>query len=216
MDDGGLARLFLPFSQVDSSISRKFGGTGLGLFLSKRIIDTMGGQIEVRSLLGQGTHFSFRLLFKKPPEMVDSLKKGEELHSLSNDSSSVWSTLDVLLVEDNEINRRLAVRILNKLGITPHVACDGFQGVEAVNQHIYHLILMDLSMPGMSGLEAARKIREDLPSFYLNRPVIVAMTANALDKDRELCFEIGMDAFISKPFKVDDLKRALNLAAKHR
>jgi CheY-like chemotaxis protein len=124
-----------------------------------------------------------------------------------------WSELLVLLVEDNKINQKVACRMLASLGVkSVDVADDGFQGIEAISKKKYDLILMDLSMPGMSGLEATEHVRANRPVLYESPPLIVAMTANALSSDRQKCFDVGMDDFVSKPFSKADLMRILNLS----
>lgn len=121
-----------------------------------------------------------------------------------------WGNLAVLLVEDNHVNQQLASRMLKKLGVVLDVASDGFEGVARVSEKTYDLILMDISMPGMSGYEATECIRRNLPAPYVRQPYIVAMTANALQSDRDKCSEATMNDFIAKPFDLSDVRRALN------
>ena len=146
MSKEDLARLFKPFSQVNSSISRRFGGTGLGLYISNKIVELLGGQIKVESELGKGTKFSFDLTFNSmdsgfasPRSMPSPVLKRRE---------TLWGCLSVLLVEDNPINQKVAVRLLQKLGVTPDIASDGFECLEMAKKKYYHLIFMDISMPG--------------------------------------------------------------------
>jgi CheY-like chemotaxis protein len=218
IDELHMRRLFKPFSQVDSSISRKFGGTGLGLAISKQIILAMGGDIEVESIVGEGTTFTFAVRSEKQPaqEPYVVIEAVSVINAhLEQEEQDEWKRLKLLLVEDNKVNQQMAVRMLKKLGLTTDVANDGFEGVDKVTQGLYDVIFMDVSMPGMSGLEATARIRCKCPEQYKKPPFIVAMTANALDSDRQLCLDSGMDDFMSKPFDLTDLKEALRHACRY-
>lgn len=195
-----LDRLFKSFSQVDSSTTRQYGGTGLGLAICARLCQAMGGEIFAESQFGSGTsfHFSVRLGLGDV-----AVKPRQEL----NDTPTLGlEKLRVLVIDDHPINLTLASAILGKLGIKADIAKDGYEGLALVTQGQYQIILMDMQMPRMDGLEATRAIRTmALPL----RPHIIAMTANAFDSDRDLCLAAGMDDFISKPFRIDELRRKI-------
>ena len=198
-----IGMLFKSFSQVDSSTTRKYGGTGLGLAISEKLINLMGGQISVRSTPGAGTVFSFSILTKageiKPVEIE------EELEEKMTVTFGATYPLRILIAEDNIINQQLIRQILGNLGYSPDCVENGELAVSAVREVAYDLVLMDVQMPEKDGLEATREIRE-LPG---RQPVIVALTANAMRGDREECLNAGMDDYISKPVRLDELMRLL-------
>jgi signal transduction histidine kinase/CheY-like chemotaxis protein/ligand-binding sensor domain-containing protein len=338
-----LSRLFKAFSQVDSSTTRKYGGTGLGLVISQRLIHLMGGDVKVSSEEGKGTTFSFNIVVKsalvskkqdtvlntvangnkkvlivddnstnvsilkkqlelwelqtkealsgkealemlkkesfdliisdmrmpgmdgvefarevkahspkvpivllssvgeesrsKYPDLFDAvlakpvkyaqlysivqleLKEEKEKHEqVATPKTNILTgefaqnyPLDILIAEDNPINQKLAIRVLNKLGYEPKLATNGKEAVEMMEAHSYNLVLMDMLMPEMDGLEATKLIRM-LNS--IKQPSIIAMTANVLPEDKEQCAQAGMDGFISKPFKLEELTDVLKLACK--
>jgi len=201
-------RLFEPFSQTDASISRRFGGTGLGLAISKRLAEAMGGTMWVESRgAGQGSTFHIRIATRAAA--ADAVPEGVPgLRSLDLDpEQAVEHPLRILLVEDNAVNQKLALRLLSRMGYEPDVATNGREAIDAVERQRYDVVLMDVQMPEMDGLEATRQIVERVE--VSRRPCIVAMTANAMDGDREQCIAAGMQGYISKPIRVDDLVRAL-------
>ncbi len=202
-------RLFKSFSQVDASTTRKYGGTGLGLAISSRLVALMGGQIQVTSTVGRGTTFGFTLRLKRAPLL--------EVTSRGTGSISHWmgrsvQTLNILLVEDNQINQKVALRLLEKLGYRADVAVNGRDACLRVEQKPYDLLLMDIQMPEMDGLEATRWIRG---RPQMRQPWIVAMTANAFDQDREACFEAGMNGVVVKPVRIEELEAMLVQVPRH-
>jgi len=198
IDDAGLCKLFQPFSQVDASINRKYGGTGLGLTICKQIIEAMMGRIGVESRKGQGSTFWFEI-----PLVIAALPIPSAMAS-DHDLSRTLPTLKILLVEDNLVNQQVAVGFLNHLDQKVTVVGDGCEAVDAAAQEAFDLILMDMQMPRMDGIEATRLIRE--AEGGRKKVPIIAMTANASEHDRTLCEEAGMTGFQSKPISLQHLR----------
>ena len=197
------AALFKPFSQADSSTSRKFGGTGLGLSISKALVELMGGNISVASETGRGSTFSFHVELEPMDSPPESFEEKENAWS-----NVRYAGCSFLLVEDNDINQEIAVAILSELGAEVDIANNGEEGVRAFLQKDYSLILMDVRMPVMDGLEATRRIRGGSKHDAAIVPII-AMTANAMREDREASRDAGMNGHIAKPIDVNELKQAL-------
>jgi CheY-like chemotaxis protein len=204
-----LQRLFQSFSQADSSISRRYGGTGLGLAISKRLAEAMRGTMWAESDgPGHGSTFHVTIQAQTAAEQITTSggvprPGSEEL----DPEQAARHPLRILLVEDNAVNQKLALRLLSQMGYQADVAANGIEAVEAVGRQPYDLVLMDVQMPEMDGLEATRLIVEQFPAEQ--RPWIVAMTANAMDGDREACLAAGMKGYISKPIRIDELVGAV-------
>jgi signal transduction histidine kinase/ActR/RegA family two-component response regulator len=209
-----MERLYQPFYQVDSGLTRAHGGTGLGLAICKQIIDEMGGSISVRSVQGVGTTFEIQL--EVPFSSLESVPVAEPEEQRFQDSvppdSHDWRlTGEVLLVEDNEVNAFIASMTLESLGIKCHHARQGDIAVQWCQDRSFDVILMDCEMPVMDGFEAARRIRAiEAQDPARGRTPIVALTAHALSGDRENCLSNGMDDYLTKPFDRHTLAVALS------
>jgi PAS domain S-box-containing protein len=245
-----IADLFSPFTQADSSITREYGGTGLGLAISKHLLSLMKGEIRVQSEPGKGSRFAFRIQFEKGSgvrgtryEVRGDDKQVRGTRSEVRGGSPNPSVLSlgltpnpirILLAEDNEINREVAMEILRSAGVDVEIAHNGKEAVEAVKQafaagNSYHAVLMDIQMPEMDGFEATRQIREWVmpklridgsevrgdtphPSPLTPNPSsvpIIAMTAHAMEGDREKCLAARMDDYVSKPVNPEQLLKTL-------
>ena len=199
-----LSAIFESFTQASSTTSRKYGGTGLGLTISKQLIELQGGFIEARSEVNKGTSFTFELKFKKPVvELSDKKTNQYEEKEINSDASENLENLSVLLVEDNPINQHLALAIMNKWGSFVELAENGKIAIEKLKKRDYDIILMDLQMPEMDGYEATQRIRKIL---HKKEIPIIAMTAHAMKGESEKCISLGMNGFISKPFDPQNLR----------
>ncbi len=201
-----LSRLFKAFSQVDSSTSRKYGGTGLGLIISRDLVRMMGGNLAVESVDGEGSNFSFTLPFKKQdPNLVKGIKGVAQNVVAHNQPLE----MKILVAEDNPTNQIVASRMLQNMGCQVDLVTNGKEALKALENNSYDLVLMDCMMPEMDGYSATRKIR-DLNSNVLDHGIVViALTANALQGDRESCLNAGMDDYLAKPVKKMALRAML-------
>jgi PAS domain S-box-containing protein len=232
-----LYRLFQPFSQVDASTTRQYGGTGLGLAISKRLCELMGGTMWVESYPNQGSTFYFtitapmtevtnpllnnhRYSDNNLSVMTDTLLSKGQSTSAHNDNDLYGKDFDpymakkhplrILIAEDNVVNQKVAIHILQRMGYRGDVAANGLEVLAALGQQNYDLVFMDMQMPEMDGIEATKQIHQVWQAGKISyRPRIVAMTANAMQGDREACLDAGMDDYISKPIRNQDLIKVL-------
>ncbi|MBK8367373.1 MAG: tetratricopeptide repeat protein [Bacteroidetes bacterium] len=194
--DDKLDYVFESFAQAEVHTTRKYGGTGLGLSISKFLVEKQGGHITVTSKVNKGSCFSFDLQFEK----VDFNLSTASMSQITKIPEGVnLSKIKVLLVEDNIINQRVALFELNKWKVSTDVSEDALAAIEKLKTNEYTIILMDISMPGMDGIEATKYIRNQLTEPSKSTPII-AMTASAVSGEKERCFEAGMNDYISKPF----------------
>ncbi|HPT38439.1 MAG TPA: ATP-binding protein, partial [Methanothrix sp.] len=221
--------LFTPFTQADGSTKRKYGGTGLGLAISRQLTEMMGGRIGVQSQEGKGSKFWFTVVLEKQVykdgtsgkcRIEESLQEPDSAEmpiqangGTSQEKTMSWeknrSMIRILVAEDNPLNQRVTAAMLKKMGLSAQIVSNGQQAVDAVRRMHFDLVLMDCQMPEMDGFEATRKIRQFGPDSLNLRIPIIAMTALAMQGDRERCIEAGMDDFIAKPVKQMDLAYVL-------
>lgn len=221
-----LNKLFEPFTQADASISRKYGGTGLGLAISKSLVGLMGGTIWVESChhIGgtppenwiypsstsqqQGSIFYFTVLFKTISAPKINLEKNLPIPKQQEKNNK--SQLKILLAEDNKVNQKVVTLTLKKLGYIADIANNGIEVLNILEKENYDLILMDMQMPEMDGVTATKIIRQS----HSYQPYIIALTANALEEDRQICLDAGMNDFITKPIAIAELTIALEKIGK--
>ena len=200
-----LNTLFEAFSQADTSITRRFGGTGLGLTISNKLLDLMEAPLQVESALGEGSHFYFSLLAKRTLSSMDLDHKDASLTTPKENID--LSNINALVVEDNDINQIVIEAMLNEFNITSiNMANNGQEAVEQCELGVFDIIFMDMQMPVLDGPQATVKIREF--SAFKHTPII-ALTANVLSADKQRCFDAGMDDYIAKPLEYDALRSIL-------
>ncbi len=205
IDDEGKKRLFKEFSQSEKSTTRKFGGTGLGLAISKKLTNLMNGEIGVNSAPGKGSEFWFTVVLGQVALSPNQKK------DIKSSFKSPGKSLNVLLVDDNAINRKVAMFSLQKLGHSVQSAENGQEAVDKFKSGEFDVVLMDIQMPVMDGYDATREIRDHEAGENIQKSVkIIAMTANAEKGEMDKCIEIGMDDYLGKPFNLEALQKVLN------
>lgn len=224
-------RLFKSFSQVDTSTTRKYGGTGLGLAISKQLVEMMGGHIGVESQYGQGSTFYFTIVTQCVPVeqkeertarqqdraarvQTSSLGQPTAVPPSIDASLSQTYPLRILVAEDNRVNQKVALSLLGRMGYQADIANNGQEAIDALRERPYDVVLMDVQMPELDGVAATLQIRQLLPPPQ--QPFIIAMTAHALIGDREKYLQVGMDNYLSKPVRIQELQRVLIHAAAHK
>lgn len=203
LSDADMKKLFKSFSQVDASVSRKYGGTGLGLAISKDLVKLMDGEIGVERNSDAGSTFWFTI-------NLDPVSSSDATKSVLSPSKLDSQGLRVLVAEDDHVNQLVARKLLENLGCQVDIAANGLEAIAAIETADYQLVLMDMMMPEMDGITATKNIRK-LASDKSNIP-IVAMTANALVKDRDECLDAGMNDYVSKPIHKNKLIDVINRA----
>lgn len=196
----GQEKLFKAFSQIDSTTTRKYGGTGLGLAIAKNLTSLMGGDIGVESEEGKGSTFWFTATIDRNQDNPDLIQKKEPK------KKKVIKPLNILLVEDNLLNQKFAIATLRKEGHRVEIAENGKVALEMYKKKKYNLILMDIQMPVMDGIEATKEIRKIEMSKKIKEQIqIIAITAYVMERDRSMCLGAGMNEYLAKPFKPNDL-----------
>ncbi len=205
------ACLFEPFSQADTSTTRKYGGTGLGLAICKKLAELMGGEAGLTSRLGEGSTFwiTARLYKTGTDSPTETIPEHERLIQPYSGADGSQKNCNILIAEDNLINQKVVQKILEKEGHSIDVVANGLEAVKAAETAKYDVILMDIHMPQMDGLDATRKIRE-MEETSGERVAVIALTASAMKKDKDECLKAGMDDYIIKPINKGELIKAIN------
>lgn len=203
--------IFDKFSQADASTTKRYGGTGLGLAITHKLVGLMGGDIRVESQLGEGTTFTFEITVPIVEKESDDDVAYEHVASSSDIDSNVLSAARVLLVENEMVNQMVATEMLEDMGCKVDLAENGQEALDMIVNHedVYSIVLMDCMMPVMDGFEATKAIRQHEKNTGCKAQIIVAMTANAMAGEKDKCIEVGMDDYLSKPVKEEDLFKKL-------
>lgn len=194
-----LKSLFNAFEQADSGTTRQFGGTGLGLTISLKFVQMMGGKINVESVFGKGSDFSFDIELPVTNQEILQTQPSDQTKNIS---------LDILLAEDNLVNQLVAKAMLEQLGCHVHIANNGIEALQALEKKVFDLVLMDCHMPELDGYDTTRNIREN-PKLKVT--IVIALTANAMKEDKKKCMDVGMDDFLTKPLDKTKLVECLSL-----
>ncbi|MFC4211208.1 ATP-binding protein [Pedobacter lithocola] len=198
-----MMKLFLPFSQVNQSITRKFGGAGLGLVICSKLAEMMGGNITATSQVGIGSEFNLTL----PIESIETLP--QNLMEDVNTKTTPASGIKILIADDNVFNQIITSKMLKKSGYDFDIANNGLEALEKSEHSFYNVILMDMQMPEMDGVSAAIKILGQSKNNGLAAPIIIGCSANVMESDRIACLDAGMKDFLAKPFTLADLRSTL-------
>jgi len=201
-------QLFTAFAQADASTTRKYGGTGLGLTISRQLVEKMGGEMGLDSEVNEGSTFWFTVPFDEPQakEIVALNRREEEERAAAAEQGE----LRILLVEDNVVNQKVALGMLGKLGHTAQSAGDGEVALKAMAAQDFDLVFMDIQLPGMGGMEITRRIREGKAGNHDPAVPIIAMTAHATRQDRQACLDAGMNDYVAKPISSDRIREAMD------
>lgn len=205
-----LPYIFDPFSQVDNSASREYGGTGLGLYICKKLVDLMQGHIKVNSQLSKGTEFLINIPVKFPIPQSNTETNHDYLNI--SDDNTAFAPRSILVVEDHTVNQKIVCEMLKNYGFEVDTANNGLECLQILENHIYDMILLDMQMPIMDGYDTAYMVRKDVN--LANIPII-AMTAHAMSGDREKCIASGCNSYIAKPFKAEELVAEINQHLNH-
>lgn len=203
-----LDRLFKPFSQTDASITRQYGGTGLGLTISKQLIQLMNGDIQVTTEENKGSTFSFDILLQLPTNDEIAIMTSNQTHQVDHDIT-FDQDIKILMAEDNLVNQTIAKKIFSTLGLQIEVVENGSEAIKQLSQRQFDLVFMDVQMPVMDGYSATKAIRDSNSTVMQHDISIIALTANALSGDRDKCLAVGMNDYMSKPFTKQELKNML-------
>lgn len=206
--DDKFEEIFESFKQADTSVTRRFGGTGLGLTICKQLTELQGGTITVDSELGKGSAFRFTIPYEKGTDADLQTTAQNGADSSTDQNNLPLKGMQILLVEDNDINRIYARNVIMKRGCEVDIAENGLIALEKIRKKDYDAVLMDVQMPVMDGLEACKSIRNNFSSTKSEIPII-ALTANAIKGDAEKCLAAGMNDYLSKPFEPEDLYKVL-------
>ncbi|MCQ1535925.1 PAS domain S-box protein [Methanosarcina sp. KYL-1] len=226
-----LEQIFDSFTQADASVTRKYGGTGLGLSISSRLVELMGGRIWVESEVGKGSTFYFTVRVNKgkrsgsPGSPEERRAAGKDSYPGKGDGIEIKGVkenevgygkkiptvkgLDILLAEDHPINQKLVVGLLEKRGHKVTIACNGEEVLDLLSKKDFDAVLMDVQMPGMDGIEATRRIRDPASDVMRHDIPVIALTARAMQEDRVKCMDAGMNDYIPKPLRKEELFKAL-------
>ncbi len=205
IDEDGMTKLFLPFSQINPSTTRQFGGAGLGLLICRKLAEMMKGKISVNSEIGAGSTFTF--VIPANSYQADPLAKNERKVQIRN--MIPVAGMNILIAEDNVFNQVITSKMLEKSGYKHMIANDGLEAVKKAKETHFNIVLMDMQMPNMDGVAASIEILNNYKNSSIIPPVIIGCSANAMQNDIEKCLNAGMKDFLAKPFTLDDLRSVM-------